>query len=179
MTSDDGLLMWQRLALERGEPIDVPPSRRCRNVSGAAADAATAPLKPAQESGNEQHPGSYRIDLPWQRPPLNHNQRHTPWAKGRLVADVRAAVLTLAKAAKIPHQDFITVQLHYATGHHVRTDPSNWMATTKPAIDALVDAGIVDDDDTEHVHENTPEIHRPPEPGPRCWLTITTTQEGA
>lgn len=162
--SDDGLLLWQRIARERGEPIDVPPRHR----RGAAAELQDN----SKINQILEQPTEYRIDLPWPRPPLNQNQRLNHWAKASLVAAIRADAHVLAKAAKIPHSNRITVQLHYAPGRRGRRDPMNLTATTKPLIDGLVDAGIVDDDDTEHVHELTPEIHFPPEPGPRCWITI-------
>lgn len=119
----------------------------------------------------------YTLDLPWPRPPLNHNDRYHRGWRARIVASIRRDVGWLAKAAKIPHVERVTVQLHYAPGKHIRTDAMNWTATSKPAIDGLVDAKIVDDDDGSHVYEKTPEIHFPPEPGPRCWLTVEITQE--
>lgn len=164
MTDDQNLLLWQRIALERGEPIDIPPHQRARR------DATPSSAKQHQ---NLELPTVYQIELPWPRPPLNHNHRHTPWGKGKIVAAIRADVLVLVRAAKVPQCERLTVQLHYAPGHRRKQDPMNWTATSKPAIDAIVDAGVVVDDDTEHVHELTPEIHFPPVPGPRCWLTIT------
>lgn len=167
MTSDDELLLWQRYARKRGEPIDVPPhQRRAQGTDRQLQDIS-------KQLQNLEQPVEYRIDLPWPRPPLNHNQRLTPWALGAIKAEVRKAVTLLAKQAKIPHHEYITVQLHYAPGRRGRRDPMNITATSKPAIDGLVDAKIVDDDDSEHVHELPPAIHFPPEPGPRCWLTIT------
>lgn len=118
---------------------------------------------------------TYRLDLPWPRPPLNHNQRLHHMVEARIKAEVRERVGWLAKAAKIPPAQRITVQLHYAPGRRGRQDPMNWTRTSKPAIDGIVDAGVVRDDDTEHVHEEPPAIHFPPEPGPRCWLTVEVT----
>jgi hypothetical protein len=115
---------------------------------------------------------TYRLDLPWPRPPLNHNQRLHHRIKARIVAEIRRDVGWIAKAAKIPPCDRITVQLHYAPGRRGTQDPMNWTATTKPAIDGLRDAGVIPDDDSRHVHELEPEILFPPEPGPKCWLTL-------
>lgn len=118
---------------------------------------------------------TYRIDLPYRRPPLSLNDRHNRWVKAKLVAEIRKDVWLLAKYHKIPAVEKITVQLHYAPGRRGRHDPMNLTATSKPAIDGLVDARVVPDDDSEHVHELPPEIHFPPEPGPHCWLTIEVT----
>jgi len=115
---------------------------------------------------------TYRLDLPWPRPPLNHNQRMHRMVEARVVAEVRRDVGWIAKAAKIPACDHITVQFHYAPGRRGKLDPMNLTATSKPAIDGIVDAGIVVDDDSTHVHEVTPAVHFPPEPGPKCWLTV-------
>ncbi len=115
---------------------------------------------------------TYRLDLPWPRPPLNHNQRPSWRKKARLTKEIREAAAWLAKAAKIPASDRIVVRLHYAPGRNGRHDPMNLTATSKPAIDGLVDAGVVVDDDSTHVYEETPAVHFPPESGPRCWLTI-------
>jgi crossover junction endodeoxyribonuclease RusA len=121
----------------------------------------------------------YTLDLPWPRPPLTLNQRWRWEPKARLTAEIRETVAWLAKGARIPTAGFARVQLHYAPGRQGRIDPMNLCATSKPAIDGLVDAGVVDDDDSRHVHEQTPEIHFPPEPGPRCWLTVDTGSETA
>jgi crossover junction endodeoxyribonuclease RusA len=178
MSGDDGLLMWQRIARERGEPIDVPPRQR-RAKPQAGQQQLQTNSKINQNLEQPTPAAGHRIDLPWARPPLNQNRRNgrNPYAHAKIVAAIRYDVKTLAKAAKIPHYAFITVQLHYAPGRRGRRDPMNLCATSKPAIDGLVDAGVVDDDDTEHVHELPPEIHFPPEPGPRCWLIITPTKE--
>jgi hypothetical protein len=168
--SGDGLLLWQRIALERGEPTDVSPRQRRAQDTGTGRQLQA---NSKQLQNVEQPAGEYRINLPWPRPLLNHNHRINRWARATITATIREDVWKLAKAAKIPPCDRITVQLHYAPGRRGKQDPMNWTATSKPAIDGLVDAGIVVDDDTEHVHEDTPKIHFPPEPGPRCWLVIT------
>jgi crossover junction endodeoxyribonuclease RusA len=162
--TDDGLLLWQRIALERGEPVDVPPQQRRDNTTPLAGPVASQQAASTDE---------YLIELPWPRPPLNHNHRLTYWAKGALQAEVRKTAWALVRQAALPRCTKITVQFHYAPGRRGRRDPMNLTATTKPVIDGIVDAGVVPDDDSEHVHELTPEIHFPPAPGPRCWLIIT------
>lgn len=118
---------------------------------------------------------TYRLDLPWPRPPLNHNQRGHWARRARIIREVRQTTAWLAKAAKIPACSRVTVQLHYAPGRRGKHDPMNITATSKAAIDGLVDAGVVVDDDQEHVHEETPAVHLPPEAGPRCWMTVEVT----
>jgi crossover junction endodeoxyribonuclease RusA len=126
------------------------------------------------------------IDLPMVIPlksgsfrPLTHNDRLHFRARARLVKDIRHAAALWARSKKIPPADSITVQLHYAPGS-VRsvTDAPNLTATSKPAIDGLVDAGIVPDDKDDHVTEVMPVIHRGPGPR-RLWLTIELTERRA
>lgn len=136
-------------------------------------ESSIPPPHDSQADGQaDAAPREVVLPLPWPRPPLNHNHRLHRRLEASVVAEVREAVGWLAKAAKLPRAERLVVQLHYAPGRRGRQDAMNWTATTKPAIDGLVDAGLVADDDTTHVHELTPQIHFPPVPGPRCWLTL-------
>lgn len=100
-----------------------------------------------------------RIDLPFLLPPLTANQR-LHWAKkAEITRDVRATVATLARHHKIPRAERITVTLHYRPQQNRRRDRHNLYPTVKAAVDGLVDAGIVPDDDTEHVSTPEPVIH--------------------
>jgi crossover junction endodeoxyribonuclease RusA len=68
------------------------------------------------------------------------------------------------------------VTLHYQPGDNRRMrDPMNLTASSKPAIDGLVDAGLVPDDTDVYVHENTPVIHYGPGDR-RLWLTVEVTR---
>lgn len=116
---------------------------------------------------------SWHIVLPYLSPPLSANDR-PHWAKrARIVAQIRSDVGWLLKAAKIPPQDRIAVELHYRPKDRQRRDGENLAPTLKPAIDATVDAGIVPDDTAQYVDAAMPRIH-PAEPGrpPSMWLEI-------
>lgn len=104
--------------------------------------------------------------------PLTHNDRmHWGEKKGHVRA-IREAVGIAAKATRIPAAERITVQLHYAPGDRRSvTDAPNLTATSKAAIDGLVDAGVVPDDTDKHVTEVMPEIHKGMGVR-RCWLTV-------
>lgn len=122
------------------------------------------------------------IDLPMVIPlksgstrPLTHNDRLHYRRRAPLIRNIRHAAATWARSKKIPPAEHITVQLHYAPGPaRSVTDAPNLTATSKPAIDGLVDAGIVPDDKDEHVTELMPVIHRGPG-ARRLWLTIAAT----
>jgi crossover junction endodeoxyribonuclease RusA len=67
----------------------------------------------------------------------------------------------------------VIVQLHYVPSTKRRRDASNIVPTQKPAVDGLVDAGVVRDDTAEWVGELMPVIH-PLAPGPaRMWLAVS------
>lgn len=108
----------------------------------------------------------WRIDVPMvmedhrgRSVPWTLNDR-THWTKRRTnAARIRSDVAWLVKAVKIPHQDHVTVQLHYAPGDNRRRDADNLVASAKPAVDALVTAGVVDDDRPEFVTHLMPVIH--------------------
>ncbi|WP_211323409.1 hypothetical protein [Amycolatopsis palatopharyngis] len=121
---------------------------------------------------------TFELDIPLHRgkPPLTANQR-LHWAeKGRRTRDVRAAVAWRAKAAKVPKALHVTAQLHYHAADHKRRDASNLYATSKPAIDALVDADVIPDDDGRYVTEVNPIIHPAvPNQPRRLWLQIEVT----
>jgi crossover junction endodeoxyribonuclease RusA len=120
----------------------------------------------------------FELDIPLHRgkPPLTANQR-LHWAeKGRRTRIIRDAVAWRARQAKVPPAQHVTAQLHYQPCDARRRDPSNLYATSKPAIDALQDAGVVPDDDPRYVTEVNPRIHPPVLNQPRrLWLHIEVT----
>lgn len=109
-----------------------------------------------------------RIPLPWMQPPLTANQR-LHWAvKASTTREVRRATCALGR--KAPRADRLIVTLHYQPKDRRRRDAHNLWPTLKACVDGLVDAGIVPDDDTEHVSTPEPVIH---EPGaPALWLEL-------
>lgn len=88
------------------------------------------------------------LGLDW----LNANQRSHWGRRARSVQEIRSTACMLARASRIPRLDSATVlaYVHPATRRR-RWDPANWYPTVKAAIDGLVDAGVVADDDHEHV----------------------------
>lgn len=107
--------------------------------------------------------------------PLTTNDRLHWRVKARYVAEIRESVAWRARQAHIPPQEHVTVQLHYAPGDARRRDAPNLVATSKPAVDALVDAGVVPDDTARWVEELMPVLHVPTGVLHRVrslWLTV-------
>jgi crossover junction endodeoxyribonuclease RusA len=118
----------------------------------------------------------WTVTLPYRRPPLSLNDRgQTIGARKRKAATVkrvRADVKALAMG--IPAQAAIHVRLHYQPYDSRRRDSDNLVATLKPCIDGLVDAGIVPDDCAPYVDWSRPLIHSPAlDRVERLWLVIT------
>lgn len=89
---------------------------------------------------------TYRLTLPWTRPPLSANQRLSWPERHRHTREIRTTVGWLAKAARIPPAAHVTVTLVWAPGVPRTRDEDNPFPTLKAACDGLVDAGIVRDD---------------------------------
>lgn len=124
---------------------------------------------------------TYRLDLPWTRPPLNLNDRSHHMVKARKVKEVRNTVHLLAIAAHLPRDcEHVTVQLHYAPRDERRRDTDNLVATLKPICDALAKGttghpgyGLVQDDTPTWMAKPEPIIH--PKTGTgvgKLWVEI-------
>lgn len=138
-------------------------------------------------------PRTYTLSLPWARPPLRSNGTQPHFrVRSRIVREIRADVANLAQAQgmhRLTGVGHLTFQLHYAPGARRRIDPPNFYPTVKPCVDALTNPArkidprkgsrawvgltIVPDDTSEWVTLLDTVIVPPPEPGPRCWLTVT------
>ena len=96
------------------------------------------------------------------------------WAKkAKLTKEIRREVYIRAKAARLKPSSEITVGLVYRPSDKRRRDPSNLIATQKPILDGLVDAGLVPDDTPEYVNELMPKILPPVKGEPsKCWVEI-------
>lgn len=107
----------------------------------------------------------WTLDLPYERPPLNANQR-LHWAKkAALTKQVRAASFWAAKDASIPTCDRVRVTLTWFVRTTTRRDSDNVVPTLKALCDGLVDAGVVDDDTPLWMEKVMPVIaYRPGQP---------------
>lgn len=100
----------------------------------------------------------YVIELPAGLPLLNANQRMHHRAKAKLTAAIRAAAMeavsecpalidALAAAKPGPLCERAHILGIYRPNSARRCDPANWYPSFKAAVDGIVDAGLLDDDD--------------------------------
>jgi crossover junction endodeoxyribonuclease RusA len=93
---------------------------------------------------------SWRIDLPC-GPLLTSNQRLGHYAKARITRQLRGEATILARAAKIPALEKVQVWAWVIPPDRRKRDPANWYPSVKAAIDGIRDAGVIPDDDAEHL----------------------------
>lgn len=132
--------------------------------------------------------GTYRLDLPYERPPapLNGNTRAHWRARSAATRQVRADVACLARAAGIPKAEHLTVELLWSPGDRRRRDADNLWPLLKVACDALargrkdwVGLELVPDDTPAYMDKRAPVILSPDQCGQRgMWLVVTVRQAG-
>jgi hypothetical protein len=84
---------------------------------------------------------------------INENaQHHWHWTrKARAARTIRNAAGWAARAADIPTLDRAHITYIIHIGSRRRFDPHNWNPSAKAAIDGIVDAGVLADDDSTHL----------------------------
>jgi len=116
---------------------------------------------------------TWRIELPAGMPLLNANHR-THWRrKAERTRAIRQAAMLHARSALVPQLERAHVTGIYEPPDRRRRDPANLYPSFKAAIDgALVDAGVLPDDDSTHL--DGPDMRLGPvHPGGRLVLVIT------
>jgi hypothetical protein len=121
------------------------------------------PEVPAATTAAGPRPLPYVIALPPGLDLINANQRIHEKARARLTKKIRAAAmeavsecpalmdaLAAAKPGPLFQRAHILGVLNPATAGR-RRDPANWYGSFKAAVDGLVDAGVLEDDDHTRV----------------------------
>jgi crossover junction endodeoxyribonuclease RusA len=116
--------------------------------------------------------GRWELLLPYSSPPLSLNQRLHHMQRSRLTRQLRDDVALLAKARRIPRLGRVRVELHYQPKDNRHRDADNLVATLKPCIDGLRDAGVIPDDTPEYVTWGAPQIHPKQFGVQRVWLVV-------
>ena len=96
----------------------------------------------------------------------NYNPKRPHWAvKRRAAEEFKDTACMVAKIELLWYKanggawqpiPRATIQPIFYVSSHRKRDPDNWLAMLKPAIDGLVDTGLLIDDDSEHVELLTP-----------------------
>lgn len=92
---------------------------------------------------------------------LNLNDREHWRLKANKSKHIRQLAKQIARASRAPHLKRALLTVEIAFPDRKRRDPHNWMATVKPIVDGLVDAGVLPDDDAKHLLG--PDLRRHPE----------------
>jgi crossover junction endodeoxyribonuclease RusA len=134
---------------------------------------------PETQHGGIIRPASWRIELPVGLKLLNENEtRRMHWRRVREMASiVRHAGAIAGRNARqhgLPQMRAAHVYYVIHPGpRSVRRDPGNWMQSAKAAVDgALVDAGILADDDSTRLLGPDPRLGAPVK-GSQLVLIVT------
>lgn len=119
---------------------------------------------------------TYRVHLPWERPPLLQNRSSrsgNPYAKAAAVRVAKDAARYAIRAASMPRLAGANVHLHFRPKDKRRRDADGTCATLKVVLDALVAEGVLPDDSWVEVPSSGHVIH-PPIPGQpsALWVEI-------
>lgn len=116
-------------------------------VSCAQGSAAPPPRAPEPAAGD-----SWTLTY-WERPKTLNGERSEHWRAHRgWTAEWREAFAALAAEAKIPHLERVAViATPYYRHRGSIPDVGACFPSAKAAIDGLVDAGVLDDDDPTHL----------------------------
>lgn len=91
---------------------------------------------------------TWTIEMPAGQQLLNANQRLHHMAKHRITKQLRHDAYNLALYARIPRLERARIDCYYEPPDRRTRDAANWHDTAKPLVDGLVDAGVLDDDDS-------------------------------
>jgi crossover junction endodeoxyribonuclease RusA len=104
------------------------------------------------------------------KPPLSLNDRMHWRKKSAITKDVRTDIWFQAKEV-VPPCAAAVVELHYVPRDARRRDRDNLVATLKPCMDGLVDAGVIPDDTPEYLTW-TVHIDPPNRADPHLYLLV-------
>ncbi|MFD5882581.1 RusA family crossover junction endodeoxyribonuclease [Streptomyces yangpuensis] len=116
---------------------------------------------------------SWRIELPVGLTLMNSNDRPTIPQRARLTAALRKAGREAARKAGIPRLERAYVTCYLRPTTRGRRDPGNWYPSAKAALDGVVDAGVLADDDATRVLGPDMRLGEILKPGPQLVLVLT------
>ncbi|MFD8469044.1 hypothetical protein ACFV10_28550 [Streptomyces cyaneofuscatus] len=107
-------------------------------------------------------PNTWRLELPVNTQLINANDRMHPVKRAPYIKAIRQTAWALARRNKLPtlQRAHVFYVIHPDTETR-RRDPGNWSPSAKAAIDGLVDAGILPDDNHHHLLGPDPRLGTP------------------
>lgn len=136
-------------------------------------------VTPETQTSSITRPTSWRIELPAGLKLLNENEtRRMHWRRVREMAGIvrQAGAIAGRNARRDGLPQLRAAHVYYVIHpgpRAVRRDPGNWMQSAKAAVDgALVDAGILADDDSTRLIGPDPRLGSPVK-GSQLVLIIT------
>jgi hypothetical protein len=118
-------------------------------------------------------PRSWRIELPPKTVLLTSNERLGIHARASRIKALRHTGWAMARFYKVPKLEraHVFYVIHPNTTTR-RRDPGNWSPSAKAAIDGMVDAGVLPDDNDERLLGPDPRMGAPV-PGSQLVLVVT------
>ena len=118
---------------------------------------------------------TWRVELAIQKP-LSLNARHHWSVAAKQRRAIRDEVRWRVRQARIPHCAHVRFTLHFRPSVNRRRDTDSLVGTSKPALDGLVNAGVIDDDTPEYVDHVMPCLHAAIKgQPPLIWLEVEET----
>ncbi|WP_333745549.1 hypothetical protein [Streptomyces sp. IBSBF 2950] len=116
---------------------------------------------------------SWRVELPVGLELMNSNDRPTIPQRARLTRELRQAGRAAALRARVPRLERAYITCYLRPVDRRRRDPGNWYPSAKAALDGVVDAGILADDDATRVLGPDMRLGDVIKPGPQLVLVVT------
>lgn len=117
---------------------------------------------------------TWTLDLPLAGAPLSLNDRAHWSARSRGAKTIREAVGWLCREQRIPALASADVTLRVFPPDRRRRDEDNLVATLKPCLDGIVDAGVLTDDTPAYVSSR---VRLAPYDGSRRWRYLLEIAE--
>ena len=114
----------------------------------------------------------WELTLGYETMPLSANMRLHWGAQHRIRTELQTRVGWLLKSHKVPAMDHAAIWLEWVPATKRRRDHGNEAPTVKAIVDAIVRAGVLEDDDHEHVDLPQMVIREPDKTNPRLLLVI-------
>jgi hypothetical protein len=116
---------------------------------------------------------SWRIELPTGLTLMTSNERLHHLQRSDRTRALRQAARVMTQVVRVPHLERAYVTCYLRAKDRRRRDPGNWYPSAKAALDGVVDAGVLTDDDATRVIGPDMRLGDVLKNGPQLVLVIT------